>query len=153
MEKHWILDIKEDPDTGDAIIEFPPDLMESAGWKEGDVLEWKELTNGAYQLIKKEKTQWVLVETVSTFRNRYLVEVPIGIDDYGHDKKDWALDTVTAEEAKEFSQEYLGEHIVSHRVITKQEGLALCDEDNDYAKNWNDDLKINTFFTKYEDVA
>ena len=32
-------------------------------------------------------------------------------------KKEWALDTVTMNEAEEFSQEHLGEQIVSHRVI------------------------------------
>jgi hypothetical protein len=103
-------------------------------------------------LTKKEKTQWVLVETVSTFRHRYVVEVPIGIDDYGHDKKDWALDTVTMNEAKEFSQQHLGEQIVSHRIVTQKEALALCDEDNDYTKAWNEETKLNTFFTYCEDI-
>ena len=42
-----------------------------------------------------EETQLVLVECVSMFRMRYLVEVPVGIDSYGNDKKDWALDTVS----------------------------------------------------------
>lgn len=151
-KQSWTLDVKEDPDTGDAIIEFPTDLLEAAGWQEGDVLEWKELNNGAYQLTKKEKTQWVLVETVSTFRHRYVVEVPVGTDDYGYDKKEWALDTVTMNEAKEFSQYHLGEQIVSHRVVTQKEALALCDEDNDYTKTWNEETKLNTFFTYYKEV-
>jgi glutamate formiminotransferase len=100
------------------------------------------------------QTQWVLVETISTFRQRYMVEVPMGIDNYGKDKIDWALDTVTMEEAKEFSQEHIGELIVSHRVVTKEEALSLCDKDNDYTKSWNEEQKINTFFTlwKEEDV-
>jgi glutamate formiminotransferase len=100
------------------------------------------------------QTQWVLVETISTFRQRYMVEVPMGMDNYGKDKIDWALDTVTMEEAKEFSQEHIGELIVSHRVVTKDEALFLCDKDNDYTKSWNEEQKINTFFTlwKEEDV-
>ena len=100
------------------------------------------------------QTQWVLVETVSTFRERYMVEVPVGIDNYGKDKIDWALDTVTMEEAKEFSQEHIGELIVSHRVVTREEALSLCDKDNDYTKSWPEEQKINTFFTlwKEEDV-
>jgi len=84
---------------------------------------------------------------VSTFRERYMVEVPVGVDRYGKDKADWALDTVTLEEAKEFSQEHLGETIVSHRVVTKEEALVMCDKDNDYAKVWNDEMKIKAFFT------
>jgi hypothetical protein len=97
--------------------------------------------------MKKIETQWVLVETVSMFRERYMVEVPTGTDSYGNDKADWALDTVTLEEAKEFSQEHLGETIVSHRVVTKEDALALCDKDNVYAKPWNDELKMQSFFT------
>jgi hypothetical protein len=36
---------------------------------------------------------------------------------------------------------------VSHRVVTKEDALAMCDKDNDYAKKWNDELKIQNFFT------
>jgi hypothetical protein len=94
-----------------------------------------------------EETQLVLVECVSMFRMRYLVEVPVGIDSYGNDKKDWALDTVSMEEAKEFSQQHIGETIVSSRVISKEEALTLCDQDNDYAKSWPEEKKIEQFFT------
>lgn len=98
-----------------------------------------------------EKTQLVLVETVSTFRMRYVVEVPAGTDNYGNDKALWALDTVTLNEAQEFSQEYLGETIVSHRVVSKKEALALCDIDNDYAKDWPKDKKAEVFFTHWKE--
>jgi bifunctional ADP-heptose synthase (sugar kinase/adenylyltransferase) len=94
-----------------------------------------------------EETQLVLVECVSMFRMRHLVEVPIGTDNYGHDKKDWALDTVSMEEAKEFSQQHIGETIVSSRVLSKEEALTLCDQDNDYASNWTEEQKIGQFFT------
>jgi bifunctional ADP-heptose synthase (sugar kinase/adenylyltransferase) len=94
-----------------------------------------------------EETQLVLVECVSMFRMRYLVEVPVGIDSYGNDKKDWALDTVSMEEAKEFSQKHIGETIVSSRVISKEEALTLCDQDNDYSRSWPEEQKIKQFFT------
>ena len=102
-------------------------------------------------MSNKEKTQWVLVECVSTFRNRYMVEVPVGTDDYGNDKTLWALDTVTMQEAKEFSQECLGEQIVSHRVVTYDEALTLCDKDNDYTVSWDTDTKVKNFFTTLTD--
>jgi len=98
-----------------------------------------------------KETQWVLVEAVSTFRMRYMVEVPVGTDDYDNDKSEWALDTVTMEEAKEFSQEHIGELIVSHRVVSKEEALSLCDTDNYYTKSWSEEQKINTFFTNWEE--
>lgn len=50
----WVLVVEEDPNTGDAILTFPPDLLESADWKEGDTLEWINLHNGSWQLIKKK---------------------------------------------------------------------------------------------------
>lgn len=150
MENTWIVEIQEDAETGDSILQFPPDMLEAVGWKEGDVLEWHDNKNGSYTMTKKE-TQWVLVEAVSTFRTRYMVEVPVGTDDFGKDKSLWALDTVTMNDAKEFSQEYLGEQIVSHRVVSYDEALALSDIDNDYTKSWDNDHKANTFFTAWQE--
>ena len=132
-------------------IEFPPELMAETGWKEGDDLTWTDLKNGSWSLVKKPATQWVLVEAISTFRERYMIEVPIGLDDQGKDKALWALDTVTMNEAEEFSQEHLGEQIVSHRVVTKAEALALSDIDNDYTKDWDEKTKMKTFFTPWEE--
>jgi hypothetical protein len=70
-----------------------------------------------------------------------MVEVPKG-------KELWALDTVTLNQAQEFSQEHLGEVIVSHRVVSFDEALKLCDKDNHYCSEWSDDKKVDAFFTK-----
>ncbi len=147
----YTLDVQENAE-GELFIEFPPELMAETGWKEGDDLVWTDLKNGTWSLVKKPATQWVLVEAISTFRERYMVEVPIGTDNYGKDKADWALDTVTMEEAQEFSQEHLGETIVSHRVVTKAEALAMCDKDNDYTKAWDEETKMKTFFTAWKET-
>ena len=92
-----------------------------------------------------DKKAWVLVECVSQFRMRYMVEVPA-------DHPEYALDTVTMNEAKEFSQEHIGETIVSHRVIKEKEAIELCDVDNHYCKSWNKPQKLNTFFTYESDL-
>ena len=76
---------------------------------------------------------------------RYMVEVPKG-------KAEWALDTVTMNEAKEFSQVHIGEQIVSHRVVSKEEALALSDTDNDYGKTWPEELKVKNFFTLMDEI-
>ena len=144
--KTWTINLEEDPETGDLILPLNDDILEQTGWKTGDSIDWIDNKDGSWTM-KKIETQWVLVETISTFRERYMVEVPVGVDRYGKDKADWALDTVTLEEAKEFSQEHLGETIVSHRVVTKEEALAMCDKENEYAKVWNDEMKIQAFFT------
>lgn len=149
-KKTWTISLEEDPETGDLILPLNDDILAETGWKTGDSIDWIDNKDGSWTM-KKIETQWVLVETISTFRERYMVEVPVGTDQYGKDKADWALDTVTLEEAKEFSQEHLGETIVSHRVVTKEEALALCDKDNDYARVWNDELKVKTFFTTMEE--
>jgi hypothetical protein len=138
----YIVKLEEDSETGDLILPLPEKLLEETGWKTGDTLDWNDNGDGSFSMTKKETTtEWVLVECISTFRERYMVEVPIG-------KQLWALDTVTMNEAKEFSQEHLGETIVSHRVVSLEEALVLCDKDNDYCSAWSSDKKIDAFFTK-----
>ena len=138
----YTVKLEVDPKTGDLVLPLPEKLMEEVGWQIGDTIDWKDNGDGSFSMTKKEtETEWVLVEAISQFRERYMVEVPKG-------KSVYALDTVAMQEAKEFSQEHLGEVIVSHRVVTFDEALELCDKDNDYCKSWNEEQKINAFFTK-----
>jgi len=146
MNKTFTVILEEDPETKDLIMPLPEGMCDELGWEIGDSLDWSASPDGSF-LLSKKQTQWVLVECVSTHRQRYMVEVPVGTDDQGNDKTLWALDTVTMEEAKEFSQEHIGEQIVSHRVVTKKEALELCDQDNDYTKSWDKETKLKTFFT------
>jgi hypothetical protein len=136
--------VEEDPASGDLILPFPEGLCEKLGWDIDDTLDWEDNGDGSYTLSKKVETEWVLVECVSTFRERYMVEVPKG-------KTEWSLDTVTMNEAKEFSQEHLGEQIVSHRVVSKEEAIAICDKDNDYTKSWTEEIKMKNFFTTWKE--
>lgn len=53
----WTLDVEEDPETGDAIIQFPPDFLEMTGWKEGDTLNWKDNGDGSWTLEKVTPTK------------------------------------------------------------------------------------------------
>jgi bifunctional DNA-binding transcriptional regulator/antitoxin component of YhaV-PrlF toxin-antitoxin module len=147
--KTWTLEVLED-ENGEAILQFPDDLLKEAGWKEGDRIKWIDRKDGSFEM-KKVDTQLVLVECISQFRQRYVVEVPVGVDDFGNDKALWALDTVTMEEAKEFSQEHLGETIVSHRVVTYDEVIKLCDKDNGYCKDWSDEKKMEVFVTEWKE--
>lgn len=138
--KSWTIPVEQLPD-GEFFIQLNDEILQESGFKPGDVLQWIDQGDGSYRLEKKlEDTELVMVECISTFRERYVVEVPKG-------KSEWALDTVTCQEAKEFSQLHLGETIVSHRVITKDEALSICDVDNHYCKSWNDDQKLNAFVT------
>jgi hypothetical protein len=84
---------------------------------------------------------WVMVDTVLQYRMRYMVEAPASNPEY-------ALDDVAMETAKEFSQLYIGEQIMSHRVVSEEEAIAICDVDNDYLKSWSKEDKIRVLFTK-----
>jgi hypothetical protein len=65
----------------------------------------------------------------------------------------WAEDTVTTQDAVEFSQKWLGETIVSSHEILQEHVIKLCDEDNDYCTGkfgkepWSDAKKIEAFVT------
>jgi hypothetical protein len=50
---HWTVKLEEDLETGDLILPFPLDLLEQAGWKEGDTIIWKMQENGSCILEKK----------------------------------------------------------------------------------------------------
>ena len=147
--KRWTIDVEED-ERGQ-FITLPDEVIQETGWKEGDRLKWTDRGDGSWQMEKIE-TQFVLVETVQTFRHRYVVEVPTGTDAFGKPKADWALDIVTMEEAKEFSQEHLGETIVSHRVLSYDEVIKLCDKDNHYCQDWPEEKKVETFVTEWNDA-
>ena len=130
----------EEDGYGNLIIPFTAELLEEVGWKEGDTLQWTNNKDGSFMITKQTETEWVLVETISQFRQRYVVEVPKG-------KSEYALDSVTTEDVKEFSQKHLGETIVSHRVILEKDALDLFDKDNDYLQGWTDEQKMQTGFT------
>lgn len=142
MMKSWTVQLETD-ENGELVLPLTDEMLEGTGIGLGDTVEWIDNENGSWS-IKKQEQEWVLVDTISTFRMRYMVQVPKG-------KAEWALDTVAWEEAKEFSQEHMGEQVVSHRVVTQQEAIDICDADNSYAKSWTDEQKMNVFFTKQSD--
>ena len=94
--------------------------------------------------LQENEKEFVLVETINQTRFRYVIEVPKG-------KQDWALDVVVMEKSKEFSQEFLGENIVSSRIIDDNEIISLCDIDNKYATRWDKETKLKNFVTFQED--
>ena len=77
-----------------------------------------------------------LVETVSVFRMRYVVEAWNASD---------AKDEVTMNDdgkLREFSQMHVDEMITSTREIDRAEYLRLFDEDNDYLQDWDEEQKL-----------
>ena len=53
----WILTLEEaDDGSGDLVLPLTDEIMDSAGWKTGDTLEWIDTKGGAWILRKIEKT-------------------------------------------------------------------------------------------------
>ena len=89
-------------------------------------------------------TKYVVVTTISTFRDRYVIpldDLQLENPSVPVDPK-WALDVVTCNEAEVFSSEHIGELIVDHGVISEEEVLALFDSDNKYLESWTKEQKI-----------
>ena len=40
--------------SDDGVLTFPEELIETTGWKEGDVLEWIDNQDGSWTLTKAE---------------------------------------------------------------------------------------------------
>lgn len=143
MSKTWTLDVQKN-DEGEYFIEFNDEILAESGFNVGDDIEWIDNKDGSFTLKKSDKV-WVMVEAIQTFRSRYMVQTPA-------DHPEYALDTVVSEDAKEFSQEYLGETIVSHRVMSRDDALKQFDEDNAYLKQWSEEQKLKSSFTFEEDL-
>ena len=53
----WTITLEEAEDgSGDLVMPLPQDLLDGAGWKEGDTLEWIDNNNGTWSLKKVEVT-------------------------------------------------------------------------------------------------
>ena len=77
-----------------------------------------------------------LVETISMFRMRYVVEAECA---------EHAKDEVTMNNdgyLHEFSQHHLDEIITSTREIDREEYLRMFNEDNDYLQDWDEEQKF-----------
>lgn len=53
----WTITLEEAEDgSGDLVMPLPQDLLDGAGWKEGDTLEWIDNNNGTWSMKKVEVT-------------------------------------------------------------------------------------------------
>lgn len=89
--------------------------------------------------------EYAVVTTIQTFRHRYVVPMDklqeLNVNETVDPK--WALDSVTMEEVKEFSQLHLGEQIIDLNVASEDEILELFDKDNEYLSSWSKDYKLD----------
>jgi len=97
------------------------------------------------------KKKLYLVETISFFRHRYVVEAK----EATHATDETVMNVGTSNENwKEFSQAHIDETVTSVRDISIEEYLKLFDKDNDYLRGWTNKQKlavINTIDYKDEE--
>ena len=53
MITSWTLTVEEDPETKELMLPFTQEILNTVGWKEGDVIIWKNNNNGTWTLRKK----------------------------------------------------------------------------------------------------
>lgn len=56
-EQKWTLNVETDPETGELILSFPDELLESLGWQEGDVLDWSINEDGTVTMVRVTEEQ------------------------------------------------------------------------------------------------
>ena len=50
----WTLTVEDG-----GIISLPHDLLDAAGWREGDCLHWIDRHDGSWQLVKEDLTTFI----------------------------------------------------------------------------------------------
>jgi hypothetical protein len=79
-----------------------------------------------------------MVETVSIFRMRYVVEAR-----EAEHAEDEVVMRLTSDDFKEFSQHHVDECITSTRQISATDFMDMFDKDNDYLAEWPVAKKMN----------
>ena len=103
-------------------------------------------------------SRYVIVTAIQSFRMRYAVEVPDDVEEELYFKdgtrsfpctpEEWAMDTVTCHEAKEFTQEDMGEMIIDAEVKTLPEILnQFRKEEPAFGEAWDDEIIIKNTIT------
>ena len=99
-------------------------------------------------------SKYVMVDAISQFRMRYVVEVPDDVESPSEGKypctpESYASDSVVCEDVREFSQEHIGETIVSTREVSLKEAIAQWRKDNGDAFDvWSDELVVKNSITE-----
>ena len=134
--------------SGNLILPLSDEVMKEVGWEIGDTIEWSDNGDGSWNMTKKVETKLVLVDTVSSFRIRYVVEIPEDAsEEIAHDF------VLNSGNPSEFSQVHVKEEIVGSRVVTDKQYLKVFDSDNEYLSSWTDEMKLDKFINRWDSDA
>lgn len=130
MATSFTLQVQQDEEDGDCYLQFPTDFLESQDWREGDKVDWTEVSPGdpskGFSLVNLDKRERkaqaegqkiFIVETVISHRVRYAIRGKCAGD---------ATDEVVCEQGRlnDFDQNCLGEQIFSVREVSEEEFLG-----------------------------
>lgn len=93
---------------------------------------------------KSEDKKYVVVDAVSTFHMRYVVELD------SSDPEHFAHDIVTMQKAKEFSQRHLDEVIVTSQEVDKEKALSMARKEHPHWALESDEKLMEVFVTAKE---
>ena len=54
MTTSYTIIVEKDPETGELVLPFTPEMLSQVGWDFGDTIVWEDLHNGSWSLTKKE---------------------------------------------------------------------------------------------------
>ena len=82
-------------------------------------------------------SKYVMVNAVSMFNMKYVIEVPDEVED--KDLLDHVEKQVKAENTKEFTQRHMGETVSNYDVVTQQEIIDTFRNEEPYFAEWSDE--------------
>ena len=130
------VDVQYDSKSGEYFIELPQDILDLAGFKIGDELQWIDNGDGSWSITKmSNELDYYVVDVLSSFRCRYVVKAK---------SLEHALDEVVYREGDtsfvEFSQKHLGTNIIDGFKVSDKELIKIHKIDNDYLSSWPDEV-------------
>ena len=112
-----------DPENGDSLLEFSPDMIKDLDWRQGDMVNWKQvkkqffIENISWLSRQEKELPLFIVQTLISHKASFAVRA---------ESLEHAFDAVTMEEVTEFDKKYIGSNIIGGRQITLDEYLAEC---------------------------
>lgn len=55
FQPNWTVTLEEDPETGEAILPLPNNMLSQLGWTEGTTIYWIDNKDGTFTLTDKEQ--------------------------------------------------------------------------------------------------
>ena len=83
-------------------------------------------------------SKYVMVNAVSMFNLKYVIEVPDEVED--KDLLDHVEKQVSAGDTLEFTQRHMGETVSNYSIVTKNEIIEQFRTEEPYFASWGDEL-------------